>query len=260
MTDLLRVSMIQANLIWGDVHANLEKFESMLLPLQGCSDLIVLPEMFTSGFSIEGKERVAQYSQYTREWMHNMAHSTGAFLLGSIVESEGNNYFNRLFVIGPKGECQWYDKRHLFRMGQEDKHFEAGKNLIIADIKGWRIRPLICYDLRFPVWSRNRNDYDLLIYVANWPESRRDVWQTLLKARAIENQACVVGVNRVGEDGMHLKYGGDSVALDAKGNMVGLCRNYKEEIVTVTFSMSKLSEFRTKFQVGQDADSFDLHY
>jgi len=174
MSDLLRVSLVQANLIWGEVEANLQKLSPMLEPLAGLSDLIVLPEMFTSGFSMEGKEKVALGAQRTREWMQEKAAKTGAFLLGSIEEADQDRFYNRLYVIGPTGECHWYDKRHLFRMGEEHLHFGQGKKLLTVPVKGWRIRPLVCYDLRFPVWSRNREDYDLLIYVANWPESRRE--------------------------------------------------------------------------------------
>lgn len=258
MCDLLRVSLVQVDLKWGDVDANLSLFTKLLGPLKGKSDLIVLPEMFTSGFSMEQKEQVAQYAHKTMQWMQIRARETDAYVMGSIVVEQDNQFFNRICVVGPQGEYYQYDKRHLFRMGDEHLHFGHGKRRLIFSLKGWRICPLVCYDLRFPVWSRNCNDYDLLIYVANWPRSRRDVWITLLKARALENQSYVLGVNRVGLDGMKLSYCGDSMALDARAKVVGACSENKQQIVTLSLSLDELKRFREKFPVAQDADNFQL--
>ncbi|MFA8436296.1 MAG: amidohydrolase [Marinifilaceae bacterium] len=258
MIDDLKVSLVQADLVWGDVNANLEKFSQLLNDMKEDSDLIVLPEMFTTGFSMEGKEETARQEPVTLEWMKRMAAQKSASLIGSIVVEDQKQFYNRLFVVNPSGEYQYYDKRHLFRMGQEHRHFGQGTTPLIVQIGNWRVRPLICYDLRFPVWSRNRNDYDLLIYIANWPESRRDVWNTLLKARALENQAFVTGVNRVGRDGMGLQYSGDSVLWDARGKAIGRCDDFVEMVQTVNLSLAELNEFRKKFPVHFDADSFEI--
>ncbi|MFW5978879.1 MAG: nitrilase-related carbon-nitrogen hydrolase, partial [Bacteroidia bacterium] len=167
-------------------------------------------------------------------------------------------YYNRMISQLPDGEFFTYDKRHLFRMGEENNHYTAGSKRVIFNYKEWRICPLICYDLRFPVWSRNRGDYDLLIYVANWPESRRHVWKTLLVARALENQVYVVGVNRIGKDGQNIPYAGDSMIIDPKGRIISETKPYEENIETRELSLKSLNEFREKFPVGKDADYFEI--
>lgn len=258
MDDLLRVSIVQTDLIWGDVDANLQIISNKLSCLKSKTDLIVLPEMFSSGFMMENKAEIAPKAKFTIDWMINQSKELNATILGSIIVEEKGQYYNRLLCTNSEGIISSYDKRHLFRMGEEQLHFSAGNAKVIFNIGKWRIRPLVCYDLRFPVWSRNTNDYDLLLYVANWPEARRDVWKTLLKARALENLSYTVGVNRIGKDGMGLSYAGDSVLLDARGKELGKCSEYSEEIQTVELDLTDLQKFRAKFPVHLDADSFQI--
>lgn len=258
MSDFIRVSLVQAKLAWGKVDENLQRFSNLLASLKRETDLIVLPEMFTSGFMMDEKHLVAAKSSEALHWMISMAKDLNAKILGSMIVEENDQYYNRLYCVGAEGVICVYDKRHLFRMGGEQNHFSSGTEKVIFKIGNWRIRPLVCYDLRFPVWSRNTNDYDLLIYVANWPEVRQDVWNTLLKARAIENQSFVVGVNRIGVDGMGLTYSGDSSLIDAKGKLLGKCSNYKEEVLSFNLHLKDLHQFREKFPAHLDADSFQL--
>jgi predicted amidohydrolase len=258
MNDQLRVSIVQSDLVWGDVQENLDRFSKKLQDLKGITDLVILPEMFTSGFMMEGKGHIAKHAYNTFKWMHDQAKELDVVIVGSIIVREEYKYYNRLYCVDKNGYRIKYDKRHLFRMGDEHNHFQVGNERVIFNIGKWRICPLVCYDLRFPVWSRGNNEYDLLLYVANWPEPRRDVWNTLLKARAIENQAYTIGVNRVGEDGMNLSYSGDSCLFDAKGKLLGKCEDYKSEIQTFTISLNQLNDFRAKFPVYLDADSFQI--
>ncbi|RUT79050.1 amidohydrolase [Ancylomarina longa] len=255
---MLRISLIQSEIFWNDVEVNLLHFSEILCPLKGNSDLIILPEMFTSGFMMDRKDEIAPYADKTLKWMTNQSLELGTVLVGSIIVCEDTQYYNRLYAIGNGKIICSYDKRHLFRMGEENHHFQSGSKREIFTIGKWRICPLICYDLRFPVWSRGVNEYDLLIYVANWPEARTEVWNTLLKARAIENQAFVAGVNRVGLDGMKLKYSGSSSIFDAKGKLLGKCNDFKNEILNLELSLSDLKSFRQKFPVHLDADSFQI--
>ncbi|WP_321308724.1 amidohydrolase [Marinifilum fragile] len=259
MSDLLKVSLVQSDLIWGDVEANLNHFSELLGKIEEESDLIVLPEMFTSGFLMKDKNKVAPFVEITINWMQKWASQLQSVILGSIVVEENSEYYNRLYVVNAEGVLAHYDKRHLFRMGEEQMHFKAGNERVIFTIGKWRICPLVCYDLRFPVWSRGIDEYDLLLYVANWPQARREVWNTLLKARAIENQSYVIGVNRVGEDGMNLSYSGDSSLFDAKGKLLAKCEDHKTIIQSYSISLSQLNDFRTKFPVHLDADSFQIN-
>ncbi|MGZ2368204.1 amidohydrolase [Ancylomarina sp. YFZ004] len=258
MSDILRLSLVQSNLLWGDVKANLEQFTQQLSKLKGKSDLIVLPEMFTSGFMMSGKDEISSYTDVAVAWMCEQAKNLDSHIMGSLIVCENNAYYNRMYTVSPQGEISTYDKRHLFRMGNEHEHFVGGKDKGIVKIGEWRIRPIVCYDLRFPVWSRNQQDYDLLICVANWPDARRDVWNTILKARSIDNQAYVAGVNRVGKDGMDLSYAGDSSLYDARGILMGKCEDYMNDIQTIHLSLDKLRNFRTKFPVYLDADDFEI--
>jgi predicted amidohydrolase len=258
MSDRLKVSLAQVNLVWGKVEENLERISHLLSPLKNQTDLILLPEMFSSGFMMENKQLIAPKAQMTLDWMKQQAKELNAALLGSIIVEEEGAYYNRLYCVDADKILCAYDKRHLFRMGEEGDHFSGGSNRMIFTLGKWRICPLVCYDLRFPVWSRNKNDYDLLLYVANWPEVRRDVWNTLLKARAIENQSFVAGVNRIGQDALGLSYVGDSKLFDAKGKSVGKCDDYQEEIKTLELELEDLHQFRRKFPVHLDADSFQI--
>ncbi|RXQ94380.1 amidohydrolase [Ancylomarina salipaludis] len=258
MTDILRLSLIQSDLHWGDVKANLQHFSETLSVLKNKTDLIVLPEMFSSGFMMSGKDEIASHTDTAIDWMLEQAELLNSHIMGSLIVKENESFYNRMYTVSPHGDVSTYDKRHLFRMGNEHHHFVGGKEKGIVRIGEWRIRPIVCYDLRFPVWGRNQQDYDLLVCVANWPDARRDVWNTLLKARAIDNQAYVAGVNRIGIDGMGLNYAGDTSLIDARGRVLGKCEDYKESIETVSISLIDLQSFRKKFPVYLDADDFEI--
>lgn len=258
----LNVTLVQAALVWHDAAANRRKFETLLAPLAGKTDLVVLPEMFTTGFTMQ-PEQVAEIADGpTVDWLREQAAKIGAVIAGSIATREAGQYFNRLICMRPDGACQSYDKRHLFRMAHEHDHYTAGTRPLIVDIKGWRVRPLVCYDLRFPVWSRNQlggaGAYDLLLYVANWPERRRYAWQTLIKARAIENLSYCVAVNCVGQDGNGIHYTGDSAAIDFLGQPMTE-PSEQELVTTVILDGAALQTFRDKFPAHLDADEFQLH-
>lgn len=256
----LTVTLVQTTLHWERIEENLNHFGKLLAPLRGKTDVVFLPEMFTTGFSMEPENLAEEMDGTTVSWLRQEAAALGCILAGSIIIKEKTHYFNRLIWMQPSGEFSVYDKRHLFRLGNEQETYSPGKQKLIQEIGEWRVRSLICYDLRFPVWSRNRNDYDLLVYVANWPESRREVWNTLLKARAIENQAYVIGVNRIGRDGNGIDYSGDSAVIDPKGNIISNIQPCEEKVETATLSMQELIEFRAKFPVLPDRDEFVIQY
>jgi len=249
----LNVTLVQPDLVWENKEANLEKIDGMLENV-GQTDLIVLPEMFTTGFSMKVKELAESMEGPTIAWIKEKACGWQAVVAGSLIIQENGCYFNRLVWAQPDGRLQWYDKRHLFSMGEEHLHFTPGNQRITVEWKGWKIRLLICYDLRFPVWSRNHDDYDLLVYTANWPSARHHVWKNLLTARALENQSYCIGVNRVGKDGMGLEYLGDSGCIDARGEAVWL--GDIETTRTFTLSLSTLHAFREKFPILKDRDKF----
>lgn len=257
----LKVTLVQTTLAWHDAAANRRRFETLLAPLAGTTDLIVLPEMFTTGFTMQ-PESVAEIANGpTVDWMRQQAARLGAVMVGSIATADAGKHFNRLVCMRPEGSYESYDKRHLFRMAHEHDHYTAGTRPLIVDIQGWKVRPLVCYDLRFPVWSRNRigsaGAYDLLLYVANWPERRRYAWQTLIRARAIENVSYCVAVNCVGRDGNGIAYTGDSAAIDYLGQPLTE-PSEQEFVATVTLDRSALQTFRDKFPAHLDADEFQL--
>jgi predicted amidohydrolase len=254
----LNITTVQTSLHWEDKEKNFQKFEKIIFSDINDTHLVILPEMFTTGFSMQPENLAEKEDGPTLQWMQEVAGRKRVVLTGSFIAEEDNKYFNRLYVVHPDGSYQFYDKRHLFRMGEENKHYSAGNKRLIFSIGKWRICPLICYDLRFPVWSRNTDSYDLLFYVANWPESRRQVWNQLLIARALENQVYVAGVNRTGEDGKNLTYAGDSCVIDPKGNIMSTTKPYEESVETVSLSYDELERFRKKFPVGLDADDFEL--
>lgn len=251
------IAIVQADLAWENPEKNRTYFQSLFqnIASQGI-DLVILPETFTTGFSMNSKNIAESPKGETLQWMQACAKEYNFLLTGSLAISENNNYFNRQYFTFPDGSLQHYDKRHLFRMGGEDKQYTAGKDRIIINYKGWRILPQICYDLRFPIWSRNQNDYDLLLYIANFPQARQHVWQTLLAARAIENQCYVVGCNRIGTDGEGLHYSGNSQVLCPKGKELALAPPNTSCVLTVTLDLKKLIYFREKFPVHLDADTF----
>ncbi len=253
----LRISLVQTPLDWQQPDANRERLTSLLAPLEGQTDLIVLPEMFTTGFTMSPNEVAEPMSGPTLAWMRTMARSLGAAICGSVVIDDGG-YRNRLLFVTPEGEVQYYDKHHLFRMANEHEYYAAGETRKVIEYKGWRILPQVCYDLRFPVWCRNRDDYDLLLCVANWPAPRRHPWRALLLARAIENQCYVAGVNRVGEDGKGLEYSGDSLLVDFKGQALLDGPAGEPFIKTGLLNSEDLQQFRRNFPAWQDADDFTL--
>jgi omega-amidase len=255
----LLVSIAQQPLVWHDAAANRAHFAEVLAPLAGTTDLVILPEMFTSGFTMKPEEFAEAANGETRAWLLAQAAALNAAVGGSVAVDDGGRYYNRFMLATPDGDVHVYDKRHLFRMGGEHRHYSAGGHALIVEWRGIRLCPLVCYDLRFPVWSRRRPelDYDLVIYSANWPAARRHAWSTLLRARAIENQAFVVGVNRVGEDGGGNAHVGDSVVLDFTGQpLVEL--NDKPQVVTVPLDVEASRAWRDKFPAHLDADAFTL--
>jgi len=258
MQEILNVTAVQTELFWESPAENRKKLAEVLSSTSTQTDVVVLPEMFTTGFTMNPQPYAEQPDGPTLAWMQQQAQRLQAALTGSFIVSEENHYFNRLFWVFPDGRFETYDKRHLFRMAGEDGIYSAGKKQLMVTWKGWKIRPLICYDLRFPVWSRNIEDaYDLLIYVANWPQARSSAWRTLLSARAIENLSYVVGINRIGVDGLSVPYGGDSLILDFKGHVLWDGRDI-HTAVTYPLSIHELSTFRHKFPAYLDADHFSI--
>lgn len=254
----LNVTLVQTNLHWEDATANMAMLEEKIFGILAPTDLIILPEMFTTGFSMNPAKVAEPMNLYTTRWMKQIATQTGAVITGSVVIKENNQYYNRLLWVSPNGDVDTYDKRHLFRMGKEHEVYTGGDKKLIKELKGWKICPLICYDLRFPVWSRNVNlAYDLLVYVANWPQVRMYPWDSLLVARAIENQSYVVGVNRTGLDGNNIVHAGHSAVIDFTGKV--LFREVNNEIVHQhTLIKATLDEFRQKFPAYLDADAFEV--
>ena len=256
----LRISIIQFDIAWEEKDKNLKHCYSLVRPLKGLTDMVVLPEMFTTGFSVDAIPLAETNTGNTIQQVQQWAQEFGFAVCGSfLTKDDSDNVFNRGFFITPEGNTFFYDKRHLFRMGKENEFITAGNEREIISYKGWNIRMIICYDLRFPVWIRNReNEYDLLICVANWPENRADVWVTLLKARALENQCYVCGVNRIGQNKSKIPYQGDSLLIDFKGKTMALAEQHEEVIITESINKDLLEGFRKKFPVWKDADSFEL--
>ncbi len=251
----LKITIIQPNIIWENPQANLDKYSKWIAGIES-TDVIILPEMFTTGFSMWPEKLMEPINGVSVNWMKKMAVNKNAAVVGSLIIEENNQIFNRALWVFPDGKMEYYDKRHLYSMGQEHLHYSAGKNKIIVDYKGWRFCPLICYDLRFPVWSRNNENYDVLIYMANWPSPRHHVWKNLLAARAIENQSYCFGVNRTGTDGTGLKYSGDSAMISPKG--FGVFLGEKEKVQTFEISYSELNNFRKSFPLLDDRDEFQI--
>ncbi|MES2512908.1 MAG: amidohydrolase [Bacteroidota bacterium] len=256
----LTVTIVQTDLHWEDSAKNLARLTEKLDQLTAPTDIIVLPEMFTTGFTMFPETLAEAHEGKGLQWMIQQAKQKKCVLTGSVSVSDGTKFYNRLYWVMPDGTYKHYDKRHLFQMGNEHQHYTAGTQRLIVEYKGWKICPLICYDLRFPVWARNRkeNAYDLLLYVANWPEVRSYPWKQLLIARAIENQAYVVGVNRVGNDGNHINHSGDSAVINPRGELLSQPNSNQEVIEAFTLSGVYLQEFRKLFPVMTDGDEFDI--
>jgi len=255
----LIITGIQSSLQWEDKEANLQMFEEKIFSISQPTEIVVLPEMFSTGFSMQPKKLAEPMDGETVEWMKQIAAKKKIILTGSVIIEEDRNFYNRLVWVLPNGQIGYYDKRHLFAYGDEDQHYTAGKKRLIASVKGWKINLMVCYDLRFPVWSRQQGDfeYDVLIYVANWPERRVHAWTTLLRARAIENQSYVIGVNRTGDDGNKIPYTGESMAVDPMGEIL-YHKNDEEDVFTVTLDRSDLEKTREKFPFWKDADQFKI--
>lgn len=260
----LRISLVQAATLWHDAAGNRDYYGSLVRPLKDKTDLVVLPETFLSGFTNETLHNAEAMDGEGMAWLTNLACKIDCVITGSLVIRHGDKCVNRMVWMRPDGSYEIYDKRHLFRMANEHERYAGGKDRLLVELNGWRILPQVCYDLRFPVWLRNRYDresdrfeYDLTVVVANWPAARRQPWRTLLRARAIENLAYVVGVNRVGTDGNNINYAGDSAAIDFVGEpLVEL--GAQEQVVTVTLDAAALAAHRQRFPAWMDADDFAL--
>ncbi len=258
----MKVTIIQTQLFWEDRAKNLAHFDALINKITEPTDLILLPEMFTTGFSMDPAKVAEEHLTVTHNWLLKKSKEKNAALAGSVAIKEGDKFYNRLHWIEPNGNSSFYDKRHLFRMANEDEKYTAGTKKIVKQIGDWNIMPLVCYDLRFPVWSRNFKDqkpqYDVLVYVANWPEVRVYPWKQLLIARAIENQCYVIGLNRIGKDGNDYNYSGESLILNPRGEIINQPKANEECIETIVLDKNYLEDFRKLFPVGLDADDFEL--
>lgn len=256
MDKKLNIALVQAPLLWEDPKRNRSYFAKKLEEIISAVDLIIFPEMFNTGFTMHPEHIDKNEGEITLEWMQEKAKAKNVALIGSIPFFENNKYTNRLFFVKPDGSHQHYDKRHTFTLAGENEVYEAGEERLIVEFKGFRICPLICYDLRFPVWARNSDDYDILIYVANWPKPRITAWDTLLKARAIENMAYCIGVNRIGADELGYEYPGHSGVYDVLGDQLAFSQ--KEETVYATLSKAHITSTRKKLKFLDDRDTFSL--
>jgi len=261
----LLITTIQSNLHWENKEANLKMFEEKIFQINEKTNIVVLPEMFTTGFSMQPQILAEKMDGESILWMKKIANKKGIVLTGSLIIEEDGQYFNRLIWMLPNGELGFYDKRHCFSLAGEDQHYTSGTKRLIASVGGWKINLCICYDLRFPVWTRQvihsdpdkepAPEYDVLIYVANWPEKRSHAWKSLLAARAIENQCYVVGVNRIGNDGNGISHSGNSMIIDPMGSIL-YQKEHEEDIHTVVLDKSLLDDVRINLPFWKDADHF----
>jgi len=256
--DNLKITIFQGYLFWENTDKNLQNIELRLGAIREKTDLIILPEMFNTGFTMNAEKLAEDMGGQTMQWMHKIAVKYSCVVTGSLIIKENNKYYNRLIWMRPDGSNQHYDKRHLFALGKEYETYTAGSKKLIVELNGWKICPVICYDLRFPVWLRNVDEeYDLLIIVANWPERRALHWRTLIPARAIENQAYVIGVNRVGHDGNEIYHSGDSNCIDPNGKVIYYKRD-EEDMYTFTIVADELEKVRRAMPFLKDADTFEI--
>lgn len=257
--DELRITPVQTHLAWENKAANLMHFDNLLDEKISSTDMIVLPEMFSTGFSMKPEQFAEDALKgETVNWMLQQAERFGAVVTGSVIAEDRGKYFNRLIWAQPDGKLLHYDKRHCFSYAGEHEHYDRGTERLTIDYKGWRILPQVCYDLRFPVWSRNTDDYDVLFYVANWPQKRAFAWKQLLVARAIENLCYTVGLNRVGADGNGIEHSGDSLVLNPAGKPLAQLTPHETDVRTVKLSKFELVEFRKRFGFLNDRDDFEL--
>ncbi len=258
----LAITIIQTQLHWENKEANIAMFERKIKAINEKTEVVILPEMFTTGFSMNPRNLAEKMDGDTMKWMKKIAAEKKIILTGSIIAEEDGRYYNRLIWMLPNGEYGIYDKRHLFAYADEQRFYTPGRKRLIASVNGWKLNMLICYDLRFPVWARQSGslqpEYDVLIYVANWPEKRSLAWKTLLQARAVENQCYVVGVNRVGEDGNGIYYAGDSIIISPTGEIEYQELN-EEDVFTFTMEKEKLREVRERYPFWKDADLFNIN-
>lgn len=258
MNNDLKVALIQSDLAWEQPEVNRRNFEKKILDIDEDVDLIILPEMFTSGFTMHAETIAETMSGVSISWMQELAQKTNAAITGSLVIKDQNDYYNRLIFVHPNGDINTYDKRHTFTLAGEHKVYKTGNASSIINYKEWKIKPLICYDLRFPVWARNVEDYDLLMYVANWPKKRISAWDALLEARAIENMSYCIGINRVGLDGNHHEYTGHSGAYDVLGERLDSIPSNTEATEIVVLSKEHITFNRNKLGFLNDRDQFSL--
>lgn len=254
----LNIALIQADLYWENSNQNLEHFAEKIAKINSKVDLFILPEMFSTGFSMNAEKLAEPPNGLTLKWMQRIANEKSAAITGSVIIEEDGKYFNRLYFVFPDSTYKVYDKHHTFTLAKENETYTAGKERLIVEYKGWKICPLICYDLRFPVWARNTVDYDLLIYVANWPKTRIQAWDTLLQARAIENMTYCAGVNRTGLDGNNYEYTGHSAVYDSLGQAMFDHELEAEFTKVITLDKDHLTETRSKLKFLQDRDKFTL--
>jgi len=258
MKDTLAISLVQSDTVWQDIGQNLKRLSVKLEAISSEVDIIVLPELFSTGFTMDAEKVAESMTGEAVQWMLGRASEKNSLIIGSLLIKEAGSFYNRLIVAFPNGKIQYYDKRHLFSYAGEDKVFVPGKDRLIFEYKGFRICPLICYDLRFPVWSRNTDNFDLLIFTANWPDARMLAWDTLLRARAIENLCYVAGLNRVGVDNNDLVYTGHSGLYDAMGASLLKLQEGKEDIQSFTIDKSHLNQVRDQFRFLDDKDEFKI--
>lgn len=258
MEDQLKIALIQSNLVWEKPKKNRKNFLEKIESISEDIHIVVLPEMFSTGFTMHASAVAETMQGKTVTWMQELASNKNSVITGSLVITENNKFYNRLLFVEPSGAIQYYDKRHTFALAGEEKVYASGDKKLIIDYKGWKICPLICYDLRFPVWSRNTENYDVLLYVANWPKPRILAWNTLLKARAIENMCYCVGVNRVGIDDAQNEYSGHSIVHDVLGNDMTAFKPNREQIEIVTLDKNHINYYRTKLKFLNDRDHFTL--
>lgn len=254
----LNLTFLQSHLVWEDVSANLKAFSAKLNQLKNPTDVVVLPEMFTTGFSMNSKILAEKMDGKSVTWMQMQSKKLQAVVLGSLIIEENDQFFNRLVVAFPNGDLKQYNKHHLFTLSGEDKAYTSGQERLQFNYKGWKICPLICYDLRFPLWARNTANYDLLIYIASWPKTRIDAWDTLLKARAIENMSYVLGVNRVGTDGAQLEYPGHSAVYNCLGAKLTSTNENQEAVLSISLDKNQLVTTRNQLNFLNDRDHFKI--
>ena len=259
----LQFTLIQSDLFWEDKEANLAMFSEKINAIEQPTEIIILPEMFTTGFSMQPEKFAETMDGPTVDWMRRWSMEKKAIITGSIMIEESGNFYNRLIWMLPNGQFGYYDKRHLFGFAGEDQKYTSGNKRLIASVKGWRINLQICYDLRFPVWARQQIDkelgkeYDVLLFVANWPEKRNHAWKTLLSARSIENQCFTIGLNRVGVDGNNIVHSGDSMVVGPLGEILYHCA-YEEDVFHITLQKEEINNTRNQYPFWKDADDFKI--